>query len=244
MWRVLAAIVLWLGLTNGALAEAAAGGPSPPVQAGPASPPPQADPKAARKDDGAKPPLRLLVIKPDVQLSLLTASGVPEPRADWSNDAVGFIIQDLKAIYTGRRITQVDPVDAMSGRGGQLMRLNEAVLASMVLFTGPLQLPTKADKLDWTIGDGAKVLADQYGADYALLIVDRGSYASSGRVATMLVMAAVGVGVTLGQQQAEASLVDLRTGKVVWFNQIAGGDLRNPDTAMDAVGRLMKDAPL
>jgi hypothetical protein len=49
-----------------------------------------------------------------------------------------------------------------------------------------------------------------------------------------------------GFQSGFASLVDLRTGKIVWFNRVLSvdGDLRNPDDARDTVGELLQGLPL
>ncbi len=136
----------------------------------------------------------------------------------------------------------------MGGRSGQLMRLHEAVGQSVVTYEyGPYRLPTKADGFQWTLGEGAQTLAEQYGADYALFTYGRGTYASGGRIATMVVLSVVGVSVPLGSQQAFTSLVDLRTGQIIWFNMAVAGpqaDMRNPEGADSLVASLLKDAPL
>ena len=90
--------------------------------------------------------------------------------------------------------------------------------------------------------------------DYALFLHAEDSFASTGRVALqMLGIAGCAVGFCApniggGGQFAYASLVDLRTGEVVWFNvlqtgsQIAGikfGDIRTPDGAATMVERLL-----
>ena len=95
--------------------------------------------------------------------------------------------------------------------------------------------------------EGAEVLATQYDADYALFTFARGNYASSGRVATMVVMAAFGVSVPLGNQQIFTSLVELKTGRIIWFNVGLAGphaDMRTPEGATILVNEMMKGAPL
>jgi len=49
-----------------------------------------------------------------------------------------------------------------------------------------------------------------------------------------------------GRQVAVATLVDLRTGQVVWFNLMARqtGDLRTPQGTADTVDELLEDLPL
>jgi len=192
----------------------------------------------------------VLVVKPDVQLSLLTTIGMSEPRADWSAEAVSHLQAALgESLASSSYATRpVDPEEALGGRSGQLLRLHEAVGSSISTFEyGPYRLPTKVGQFNWTLGEGAATLAEAYGADYALFTYGGGSYASSGRIATMLVLSAFGVGIPLGSQQAFVSLVDLRTGQVIWFNSALAGpqaDMRDPDGARSLIGSLLKGAPL
>lgn len=192
----------------------------------------------------------ILLVKPDIELSLLTAAGLSEPRADWTEQAVTNVENalELSVASSSHTFQVVDPDDAMQGRSGQLLRLHEAVGNSILVFEyGLLPLPTHEGSFNWTLGEGAQSLAEQYDADYALFTFGRGNYASSARVATFVVMSALGVGIPLGNQQVFTSLVDLRTGRVVWFNVGVAGpsaDMRNPQGAQSLVESMMKGAPL
>lgn len=192
----------------------------------------------------------ILLVKPDIQLSLLTAAGMSEARADWTAQGVTNIQASLERSVASSSHTfrAVDPASAMDGRSGQLLRLHEAVGNSILVFEyGLLPLPTHEGSFNWTLGEGAQSLAEQYSADYALFTFGRGNYASSARVATFVVMSALGVGIPLGSQQVFTSLVDLRTGQVIWFNVGVAGpqaDMRNPDGAQSLVDSMMKGAPL
>ncbi len=206
--------------------------------------------KAALSVTPPSPGATILLVKPDIELSLLTAAGMSEPRADWTEQAVTNVQASLERSVASSSHTfrSVDPAGAMEGRSGQLLRLHEAVGNSILIFEyGLLPLPTHAGAFDWTLGDGAKSLAEQYDADYALFTFGRGNYASSARVATFVVMSALGVGIPLGNQQVFTSLVDLRTGQVIWFNVGVAGpsaDMRNPEGAQSLVDTMMKGAPL
>lgn len=192
----------------------------------------------------------IILVKPDIELSLLTAAGMSEPRADWTEQAVTNVENALErsVASSSHTIRVVDPSSAMEGRSGQLLRLHEAVGNSILVFEyGMLPLPTHAGGFNWTLGDGAQSLAEQYDADYALFTFGRGNYASSARVATFVVMSALGVGIPLGSQQVFTSLVDLRTGQVIWFNVGVAGpsaDMRNPQGAQSLVDSMMTGAPL
>ncbi len=83
--------------------------------------------------------------------------------------------------------------------------------------------------------------------DYALFLHAEDSFASTGRVALQVLgVAGCLVGfcapnVGGGGQFAYASLVNLRTGEVVWFNVLQSriGDIRTPAGAAEMVERLL-----
>lgn len=83
------------------------------------------------------------------------------------------------------------------------------------------------------------------GADYALFVWVRDSYASAERKAAMIAMALLGVGISGGAQVGYASLVDLRDGRVVWFNDLrrGHGDLREMESAIETAEALLKGFP-
>jgi hypothetical protein len=126
--------------------------------------------------------------------------------------------------------------------------LHAAVAQSISLhhFGGAMwALPTKDGRLDWSFGNAMQPLADATGAQYALFFWVRDSYASAERVAMMVAMAAMGIGITGGVQVGYASLVDLRSGQVVWFNQLTRpyGDLRQAEPARETIEALLDGFP-
>lgn len=203
---------------------------------------------------GITPPAgaRILIVQPDVQLGVLTASGLVETRQDWSEQGRDNLVGQYRQVFDAKShaYTVLEPSTAQAGQVGQMLRLHQAVGESILLFqtSGLYALPTHpASTFEWTLGDGAKSLADTYHADYALFSRAVGSYASGGRVAMMIGMAALGVSVPLGGQQMYVSLVDLHTGRVIWFNYAVAGpnaDMRSPAGAASLVTDLMKTAPL
>jgi hypothetical protein len=58
-------------------------------------------------------------------------------------------------------------------------------------------------------------------------------------------MALLGAFTTGGEQMGYASLVDLETGRIVWFNDLQRmtGDLRDPQAAAETVEALLKAFP-
>ena len=205
---------------------------------------------------------KLLVLRPDVTVGSLTTGGMVEPRADWTEQARTSIVQALRAQQAGRggNITVIEHRNQLPGVTEQeladIERLNFAVDQSIVLhkYLGD-GLPTKRGRgLDWTLGADAVKLGQKTGYDYALFMHAEDQVASRGRVVLgILGLAGCFVGFCApnvgGQQQLDyASLVDLKTGQVVWFNvvqagsQVPGikfGDLRTPQGAAQMVDRLL-----
>lgn len=191
---------------------------------------------------------RIAVIEPDVVLGELTAAGLFEPRADWTQAGKENIRSEMAGYFEGRgvQLAMLDP--ATEHRDIQLVKLHGVVGRAVLLhlFIQGNELPTKGKALDWTLGSGTQGMRTRLGADYGLFIYVRDSYTTAGRALMMLGAAILGVGITGGQQVAFASLVDLNTGNIVWFNllQSSSGDLRTPDAARKVVAALMKDNPL
>lgn len=216
--------------------------------------------RVATDDDGN--PVRIVgsvvVVEPDIELSLVTAGGLQEPRREWTQkarriypEAVGRL---LARNGTDRRPDFDIPDDLPPpSRLGQVLRLNEAVATSIAIYTRPgSTLATKQRRLDWTLGPGVDELRKATGADYALFTYVRDSYASDGRNALRMLgfVAGLAMGTVVdiggGQLVGVATLVDLRTGQVVWFNLLAkqSGDLREPGGADKAVAQLLGGLPL
>jgi hypothetical protein len=205
---------------------------------------------------------KLLVLRPDVTVGSLTTGGMVEPRADWTEQARTNIIAALRAQQAerGGNVTIIEHRNQLAGVPEQeladIERLNFVVDESIVQhkYLGDY-LPTKRGRgLDWTLGADAVKLGQKTGYDYALFLHAEDQVASGGRIALgVLGLAGCIVGFCApnigGAEQLDyASLVDLKTGEVVWFNvvdaasQVPGikfGDLRTPQGAAQMVERLL-----
>jgi hypothetical protein len=207
---------------------------------------------------------KLLVMRPDVSVGSVTTGGMVEQRSDWTEQSRANLLAALKAQQAGRGgdVLVLEKRDGLTAMGvdadtvAELERLHYAVGAAIATHRYAGQyLPTKRGRgLDWTLGADAVSLGRRTGFDYALFMHAEDSFASTGRVALQVLGAAgciVGFcapNIGGGGQFAYASLVDLRTGEVVWFNvlqagtQVAGinmGDIRKPEGAAQMVDRLL-----
>jgi hypothetical protein len=192
---------------------------------------------------------KIVFMPTDIELFSISAGGVREPKADWTEAAS----RHFKAALVEKKrefgLATIDLSDANADEFTEVNALHAAIARSIALHHfGPsmLQLPTKEGKLDWSMGDSVQALRQKTGADYALFSWVRDSYASGERVATMVVLAMVGVGIPGGSQVGYASLVDLNTGRVVWFNRLmrASGDLREAEKAKETVAVLLEKFPV
>ncbi|MCC2608153.1 hypothetical protein [Planctobacterium marinum] len=192
---------------------------------------------------------RLIIMPIDVELSILGATGVTEVQAEWTADARGFLEQEITdhlaannsdATLFNNDVQDIDSVQA------QPEKLHEAVGYSILVHeVGAVKLPTRPKNGTWTLGEKASVLKEKTGADYALFVFMRDSYASAGRKAMQVFGALVGVGIPGGTQLGFSSLVDLNTGDIVWFNRLisSSGDLREQDSARETVANLLDSIP-
>lgn len=193
-------------------------------------------------------PRRVLLIDPDVELDELNIVDAATPRADWTATAKTLIHDDIAAALSARGIATLSSGRISDPQEAQLVRLHDAVASAMLLhlYVSALALPNKKQALDWTLGTGVEALRKHYGGDYALFVHLHDSYSSDGHKALMLGAALLLVPIPGGLQRGDASLVDLRTGHVVWFNILANmdGDLRDPEPAAQTVSALLKGLPL
>jgi hypothetical protein len=207
-------------------------------------------------ESGFHPPkgtYHLIVMQPDVTAGLLTAGGVVEPREDWTNQARDNVVKAVEAQET--RHGAVVKIAATTQDTGwdpaateNLVLLHRAVGTAIAMHKYGMQpLPTKKDRFDWTLGEQAVAFGAATHYDYALFLHAEDSFSSGGRRALQAAgflgcLVGVCVAVTGGQQIAFASLVDLKTGDVVWFNMLAStvGDIRTPEGANQMVTKLLE----
>jgi hypothetical protein len=203
----------------------------------------------------------LVVMRPDVRVGLITTGGMVEQRADWTEQARTNLLRALTEQQAGRggRTLIAETRGAFPGVSPEtvagLERLHGAVGNSIALhkYLGA-RLPTKRNQgIDWTLGEDAVRFGRAVGMDYALFLYAEDSFASTGRTALQVIgLAGCFIGFCApsggGGQVAYASLVDLRTGEVVWFNVLQTssmlpgvqmGDIRTPEGAAQMVERLL-----
>jgi hypothetical protein len=196
---------------------------------------------------------RILLMPPDIKYYLLTASGMTEPNVEWTEAAqhnFSVALQEYAASI-GTDLATIDRSGALTDEEEMYRKLHAAVgITIQQHHFGTMALPTKKlanneRQFDWSLGPEIGSIGNKYNADYMLFVFYRDYQASGGRVLFSVLAAAVGVGVSTGYEGGFASLVDLKTGEVVWFNTVAAGvgEMRDPAGAKTAVEVLFKDIP-
>ena len=217
---------------------------------------------------GADGDTSIVVFRPDVHVGSLSVGGVDEPNAEWTQSARENI-QSALIEAASRQNAQLTFLDELEGENAQVLNtyraLFETVAGSMAVhLAGGDTLPTKEVEvvsgrsgrsrtemqLDWTLGEGARQLKAETGADYAMFVYTYDSYGDGGRKAAQVAgmlgcIIGACVVISAGVHIGYSGLVDLETGDVVWFNTDAsiGGDPREPDGAVTRVGKLMDGFP-
>jgi hypothetical protein len=190
--------------------------------------------------------VQVAVMPLDVELFELSLGGVLTPKADWTASASTHMGAALKSKATSLGFSSKF-VDARVGDDhAELLHLYGAVARSISMHhAGPLKLPTKEERLEWGFGDALRPLKEATGARYGLFTWVRDSYSSAERKAAMVGLALVGIGISGGAQVGYASLVDLESGQVLWFNQnvSAFGDLRDEKSALSSMDGLLAGFP-
>lgn len=131
--------------------------------------------------------------------------------------------------------------------------LHKAVVGSILAHKyglGAGKLPTHKTAFNYTLGSGTSKLGEVSGANYGIFLMTNDQFASSSRKA-MQVAGALGclIGACMivsgGTHVAYASLVELETGNIVWFNLQRGseGDVREMDGAKEMIAAITAPMP-
>ena len=199
----------------------------------------------------------LVMVEPSIQLYQMQASGVLDPKAEWTRKAREYFVIAVTDFLRAKNATLAPdyfaPADMpIDHRVRQVLALNQSVMSTIFQHSYlHIPLPTRGTKrrkpLSWTVGPGVQEIAQATGADYMLALQISDSYTSKGRAAMMVLGIALQVALLQGGTQGGiASLVDLKTGEVVWFNVMTDqmGDMRTQDGATETAQRLLKGLPL
>lgn len=190
---------------------------------------------------------RIVLMPPDIRYYRLSTGGVIEPNKEWTEAAQANFAEAThdyaESIGADLKILSKDNLGPEEIRYETL----HSVVGMSVQkhFFGTSKLPGKNGEFDWSLGPDVRAIGENHNADYALFVFYRDYQASSGRTAVAIVASAAGANLEMGSEEGFASLVDLETGDIVWFNVVnaGSGELREKSGAAAAVKTLFKDMP-
>lgn len=216
-------------------------------------------------------PVTIVLMRPDVSVGELQGGGLPQPNADWTNEARTEIAKAFAHELEGRGVTFTVMEDRMAASAGdeksateasvsadtveQYTGLHAAVVDSILAhqYNTPGRggkLPTKTNNFAYTLGPGTRQIGQIAGANYGLFVMTYDQFASDSRKA-MQVAGALGclIGVCMivsgGIHVSYVSLVELDTGNIVWFNLQRGskGDVRKEEGAQKMAAAILERMP-
>ena len=191
---------------------------------------------------------KILLMPIDIEICELTIAGICEPNASWTKESKKNIILGFEEILKNKNasLNKYNKKD-QNNEIVQLIKLHTQMGQEIINNEyGSMELPTK-ENFDWSIGNKVKLLKKKHKSDYAIFIFFRDQYSSTQRVIYNIVTAILFPGIIPigGSQLAFASLVNLNTGDIVWFNGYyrSVGVVRDLKSARDTVSKIFEEFP-
>ena len=113
-------------------------------------------------------PVTVLLLEPEIELSELTAAGLTEPRADWTEAGranVETAIASIMREHDAALVAYAEPEnESVRHADHQLFKLHRAVGVTILRYrySDSISLPTKQDRFDWTLGPDVMRLKERY----------------------------------------------------------------------------------
>ncbi|OGX17720.1 MAG: hypothetical protein A2Y00_04560 [Omnitrophica WOR_2 bacterium GWF2_43_52] len=200
----------------------------------------------------------IAMMPPDIKIHRLTAGGVTELVDEWSDAAKKSIISLIQEEVKPFRSLALSPFkteflnESEVGFLKEQLGLFNAVSYSIISHTYMPEsiFKHKIAHFDYTLGNEIATLGEFSKADAFLFCSGRNYIWTSGRVVLstfgLLLGAAAGVTIVVpaGPEWLAVSLVDAKTGDVVWFDFIAmPGDLRKEEVDRQHIKRIFSSFP-
>lgn len=205
-------------------------------------------------DDERPSAKRILLMPTDVVVLQVGTTGLPLPRERWTQKVQNGFASTARELLSdrGRQLvryrTDDNAVVPYQREELPAIRMQRAVMQTVLnqRYGDAAPLPDAAPA-NWTLGTSVAPLRQAYDADLALFLIYRQATSSTGRTVMTLVQTALfGAIQPTSQSVAFASLVDLRTGELVWTNvlQAQGFDTNEPNAINERARELLTEMPL
>lgn len=195
--------------------------------------------------------IRVVLFRPDVSVGEQSTGGLDQPNAGWTEQAREQLTAALGKAQAERNI-ELKLMPELTGENAKLMSdyrklfkiVADSVIKHRLFALDPL--PTKEEKFDWTLGEGASQLGTLGGGDYGLFFYTLDSYESGSRKMARLLASQMGAERPNETNMGYAGLVDLKTGDLVWINVDVkmAGDVRTLEGASLRITELLDGFPV
>jgi hypothetical protein len=184
--------------------------------------------------------VRVVLFRPDVTVGEQSTGGLDQPNAGWTEQARDALTAALGKAQAERNIE----LKLMPDYRKLFKTVADSVIKHRLFDLDPL--PTKTERFDWTLGQGAERLGAMSGADYGIFFYTLDSYESGSRRMARLLASTMGAEQPSEVNMGYAGLVDLKTGDLVWINVDVkmAGDVRTADGAALRISELFDGFPV
>jgi hypothetical protein len=192
-------------------------------------------------------PKKVVVLPIDIKVVEVTAGGVEETVPDWSKEASQSVFKAVSAAIAKQ--PGMKEIAAPQFSAASAANVDEHIALYKLVVNTAARIPWqhKARRFDYGIGSGLRAMAEQTGADAAIMVYGRDYASTTGRKARAvvghvpIVNIFTGPAPQLGHSFIRVGVVDLRTGDLLWMNsQYREGstNLRDPNDAAKMVNAV------
>ncbi len=189
-------------------------------------------------------PKKVVVLPIDIKVVEMTAGDVEETVPDWSKEASRSVFKAVSAAIARQPGMKEITAPQFSGASAANFDEHLALYKLVVNTAARSSWQHKAKHFDYAIGPGLRALAEQTGADAAIMVYGRDYASTSGRKARAvagnipIVNIFTGPAPQLGHSFIRVGVVDLRSGDLLWMNseyREGSTNLRDPNDAAKMV---------
>jgi hypothetical protein len=197
-------------------------------------------------------PKKVVVLPIDIKVVEVTAGGVEESVPDWSKEASQSVFKAVSAAITRQPGIKAITAPQFSGASAANFDEHLALYKLVVNTAGKIPWQHKAKRFDYGIGSGLRAVAEQTGADVAIMVSGRDYGSTAGRKARAvvghipIVNIFTGPAPQLGHSFIHVGVVDLRTGDLLWMSseyREGSTNLRDPNDAAKMVDAVFEWYP-
>ena len=193
--------------------------------------------------------IKIVVLKPDVKLYEVDAMGDRIIKADWTNQAKKNVEIAMREFLKNENLNVNFLETELNEEQSQYLKLQKKVSDVIVghVVVPEQKIPSKdIEGLDWTLGPKFSQSFQNIDADYVLILNIRDYFSTGGRILAQTLLVLLGGTYIPLIQQGYGTLIDVRTGDLVWFDFAQAesfGDTRNEKGAKDAIEKILKKLP-